>query len=72
MSFLELETAAITEIFGNVAHRLSTYEKRGVTNGNAFEGKGVISTQFVRTPPLRQPSSPRAELEGVKRGEDLG
>jgi hypothetical protein len=49
-SFEEVESAAITEVFGNVAHRLSTYEKRGTTNGQAFEGRGVISIQFIRTP----------------------
>jgi hypothetical protein len=49
-SFEEVESAAITEVFGNVAHRLSAYEKRGTSNGQAFEGRGVISTQFIRTP----------------------
>ena len=49
-AFREWETANITEVFGNVAHRFSTYEKRGVMDGVQFEGKGVISTQFVRTP----------------------
>jgi len=48
-SFAEFETHAITEVFGQVAHRLSTYGKRGVTNGEPFEGAGVISTQFVLT-----------------------
>lgn len=49
-SFAEFETHAITEVFGGVAHRLSTYGKRGVSNGEPFEGAGVISTQFVHTP----------------------
>ena len=49
-SFEEVESAEITHVFGNVAHRLSTYEKRGVLNGVAFSGRGVISTQFIRTP----------------------
>jgi hypothetical protein len=49
-SFQETESADRTEIFGNVAHRLSTYEKRGTQNGVAFEGRGVIVTQFIRTP----------------------
>jgi hypothetical protein len=49
-SFAEFETHAITEVFGQVAHRMSTYGKRGVTGGEAFEGAGVISTQFVQTP----------------------
>ena len=49
-SFEEIETAETTEVFGNVAHRLSTYEKRGTVQGEGIEGRGVISTQFVRTP----------------------
>ena len=48
--FEETEEHEITEIFGNIAHRLSTYRKRGRTGGVAFAGRGVISTQFVRTP----------------------
>jgi hypothetical protein len=48
--FHEAESAEITEIFGNVAHRFSTYEKRGISNGAASAAKGVISTQFIRTP----------------------
>ncbi|WP_437683456.1 hypothetical protein [Sorangium sp. So ce131] len=49
-SFREIERAAITEVFGNIAHRLSTYEKRGRLKGKQFEGRGVISTQFIKTP----------------------
>jgi hypothetical protein len=49
-SFEEFETAQTTEVFGNIAHRLSTYEKRGTMRGEAIEGRGVISTQFIRTP----------------------
>jgi hypothetical protein len=49
-SFEELETAETTEVFGNIAHRFSTYEKRGTMRGEAIEGRGVISTQFIRTP----------------------
>jgi hypothetical protein len=48
--FEETESADITEVFGNIAHRLSTYGKRGVQNGVAFEAIGVISTQFILTP----------------------
>jgi hypothetical protein len=47
-SFEEVETAETTEVFGNIAHRLSTYEKRGTMHGKAIEGRGVISTQFIR------------------------
>jgi hypothetical protein len=49
-AFEEVETADTTVVFGNVAHRLSVYEKRGTANGAAFHGRGVISTQFIRTP----------------------
>ena len=49
-SFEEIETAAITEVFGNIAHRFSTYEKRGTIRGRAIDACGVISTQFIRTP----------------------
>ena len=48
-SFDEVETAETTEVFGNIAHRFSTYEKRGTIDGEAVEGAGLISTQFVRT-----------------------
>jgi hypothetical protein len=48
--FEEVEQAHITERFGNVAHRMSTYGKRGVQDGVAFAARGVISTQFVKTP----------------------
>lgn len=49
-SFDEVEVAEITEVFGNVAHRFSTYEKRGTLNGDAIDARGAISTQFIRTP----------------------
>lgn len=48
--FHEAELAAATDLFGNVAQRFSTYEKSGVLNGVAFEARGMITTQFVRTP----------------------
>ncbi|GIJ47962.1 hypothetical protein Val02_48480 [Virgisporangium aliadipatigenens] len=49
-AFREAEIAQITEVFGNIAHRLSTYTKSGVLDGVPFTGRGVVSTQFVRTP----------------------
>ena len=49
-SFEEVEVAHVTEIFGNVGHRFSTYDKRGTIRGVAFEARGIISTQFIRTP----------------------
>jgi hypothetical protein len=48
--FEERELAHITEVFGNVAHRMSTYSKSGVQDGRRFSARGVISTQFVLTP----------------------
>jgi hypothetical protein len=48
--FEEIESADITEIFGNVAHRFSTYEKRGSMDGATIDVRGAISTQFIRTP----------------------
>ena len=49
-SFLEIELWETTRIFGNVAHRFSAYAKSGVSKGEAFQARGMISTQFIRTP----------------------
>jgi len=49
-SFHEAELDGRSDAFGNVAHRLSNYEKRGTRNGLEFSASGVISTQFVNTP----------------------
>lgn len=48
-SFEEIEISEMTESFGRIAHRLSTYSKRGTQSGSTFVAKGVISTQFLRT-----------------------
>ena len=48
-SFHEAEVHASTTLFGNVAHRLSIYRKRGQLNRVAIDVRGAISTQFVRT-----------------------
>jgi hypothetical protein len=48
--FHESELSEITEVFGNVAHRFSTYTKSGTMNGVLFEARGVITTQFIQTP----------------------
>jgi hypothetical protein len=48
-SFRESETVEITEIFGNIAHRFCTYEKQGVNRAGTFEGRGIISIQFIMT-----------------------
>jgi hypothetical protein len=49
-AFREVEYADVTEVFGNVAQRFSGYGKTGELDGAPIEGKGMISTQFVRTP----------------------
>jgi hypothetical protein len=48
--FHEAELSQTTQVFGNVAQRFSTYAKSGTLKGVAFKAKGVISTQFIRTP----------------------
>lgn len=48
-SFREVELSGITEMFGSVAHRFSTYEKSGTLDGAAFNTRGMISTQFIMT-----------------------
>ncbi len=48
--FLETELSGSTIVFGNVAHRLSAYAKSGTSGGTSFEARGMITTQFVRTP----------------------
>ncbi|MEO5744325.1 MAG: hypothetical protein ABIQ53_07005 [Terracoccus sp.] len=48
--FSEVEVSHRDESFGNIAHRLSIYTKRGVSGGVAFQGHGVISTQLIHTP----------------------
>jgi ribosomal-protein-serine acetyltransferase len=48
--FREWETAERTEVFGSIAHRFSEYRKSGYLNGEWFEGRGMKTTQFVRTP----------------------
>jgi hypothetical protein len=48
--FRETELSATTQIFGNVAQRFSAYAKDGTMKGTAFEARGMISTQFVKTP----------------------
>jgi len=48
--FRETELSASNQIFGNVAHRFSAYAKDGTMKGTPFEARGMISTQFVKTP----------------------
>jgi hypothetical protein len=49
MNFKEEEVYEITEIFGNIAHRLSLYRKIGVLYGEAFDTMGMKTMQFIRT-----------------------
>jgi hypothetical protein len=48
--FYEAELSETTPVFGNVAQRFSTYVKSGTLKGVAFEAKGMVSTQFIKTP----------------------
>ncbi|SCL71879.1 Protein N-acetyltransferase, RimJ/RimL family [Micromonospora citrea] len=48
--FREWEESETTEIHGSIAHRLSEYRKSGCLDGEWFEGRGVKTTQFVKTP----------------------
>jgi hypothetical protein len=48
--FREVELSETTVIFGNVAHRFSAYTKSGMMKGVPFEGRGMISSQFILTP----------------------
>lgn len=47
--FREEETAARTNIMGNIAQRMSLYRKSGLMSGVRLEGRGVKLLQFVRT-----------------------
>ncbi len=49
-NFNENEISERTEIFGNIAHRFSLYQKSGIMNGVSFETKGVKTMQFIKTP----------------------
>ena len=48
--FHEAEIADVTEVFGNVAHRFSSYEKSGTLKGTSFSARGIVCTQFIKTP----------------------
>jgi hypothetical protein len=47
--FSEAETSGRTEIFGNIATRVSTYQKSGVLDGKPFTTRGMKSFQFTKT-----------------------
>ena len=46
-AFHEVEISGVSHRFGNVGHRLSAYDKRGVLDGQPFAARGVTLTQFV-------------------------
>ena len=48
--FSEWETSERTEIAGDVACRVAEYRKSGLMNGEPYEGGGVKTLQYVRTP----------------------
>lgn len=49
VDFREWELSGRTEVFGDLAHHLSTYAKSGIQDGQPFTGRGVKSIQCVRT-----------------------
>ena len=48
--FEEVETSQTTQVFGHIAHRLSTYQKSGVLQGTPFVTRGIKSFQLLETP----------------------
>ncbi|MEY9933170.1 hypothetical protein ABH926_007823 [Catenulispora sp. GP43] len=50
VDFAEWETSERTEIAEDVASRVGEYRKSGLLDGEPYEGTGVKTFQFVRTP----------------------
>lgn len=50
VEFSEWETSARTEVAGDIASRVGEYRKSGLLDGEPYEGAGVKTFQFVRTP----------------------
>ncbi|WP_438711214.1 GNAT family N-acetyltransferase [Aquimarina muelleri] len=48
INFCENEISHKTEIFGNIAHRFSLYQKSGKLNGVDFESIGLKTIQFMK------------------------
>lgn len=46
--FEEVETSSSTDIFGNIAQRLSLYRKSGILSGKSFTATGVNQFLLVR------------------------
>jgi hypothetical protein len=49
-SFRETELSETTQIFGNIGQRFSAYAKSGTQDGVSFAARGMIATQFIKTP----------------------
>ena len=47
-NFIEEELSENTKIFGNIAQRLSLYQKSGIMYGVEFENKGIKTMQFIK------------------------
>ncbi|MES2131473.1 MAG: GNAT family N-acetyltransferase [Bacteroidota bacterium] len=50
--FIEEETNGHTTITGNIAQRMSNYQKSGYLSGTHFTGKGIKLFQFIKTGPV--------------------
>ncbi len=48
--FHEYEIGEHTDIFGNIAQRVSLYKKTGNASGQPFQSRGIKVFQFIRTP----------------------
>ena len=47
--FIEEEVSEQTDIFGNIAQRISIYRKSGILSSQPFQGRGVNTFQLIRT-----------------------
>jgi hypothetical protein len=47
--FTEEEVSDRTDICGNIAQRISFYRKSGILSGQPFQGRGVKTSQLIRT-----------------------
>jgi len=48
VDFLEWESAATTQVFGNIAQRMSRYGKSGFINGECIDSRGSKLFQLMR------------------------
>ena len=49
IDFEEEELSEQTTITGNIAHRISIYQKSGILSGKSFHTTGVKNIQFIKT-----------------------